>query len=201
MEKRERELEAELLARQLGMSVEEVPDMLADDRLDYMPPAVLRRIAEEELTRSKAEIEAEEEVVKGQSPGSLYVRSTLEAYVAAVLLLYDQLKQDKLNPHPHPRGSALEGLLQRRARERDKNDRESFADRGEGGIAAGYTAAVLLQMMEVMLSGLAQSPKVSIYSFSVVTFFFLNLQKIKRIKKRYNQFHLIFQTKKLRISL
>src|SRR5436309_1918063 len=55
MEERERELEAELLAQQLGVPVEEVPDMLADDRLDYMPPAVLQKIAEEELTRSKAE--------------------------------------------------------------------------------------------------------------------------------------------------
>ena len=90
MEERERELEAKLLAWQLGVPVKEVPDMLADDQLDYMLPAVLQKMAEKELTRSKAEIEVEEEIIKGQPPGSLYVCSTLEAYVAAVLLLYDQ---------------------------------------------------------------------------------------------------------------
>ena len=90
IEERERQLEAELLAKQLGVPVEEVSDMLANDRLDYMLPAVLRRMAEKASARSKVEVEAEEEVAKGQPSGLLYVRSTLEAYVAVVLLLYDQ---------------------------------------------------------------------------------------------------------------
>jgi hypothetical protein len=152
-EEREMVQEAEMLARQLGVPVAEVPVMLADDRLEYMPPAVLRGMTE------AADGEVEE--VEGP-PGSLYVRSTLDAYVAAVLELWEQQRQDGLNKHDHPRGSALEGLLQKRARERDRNDREAFADRGEGGIAAGYTAAEFLKMQEVLLTGAAQTVQVSL---------------------------------------
>lgn len=102
-----------------------------------------------------------EEVEEGP-PGSLYVKSTLDAYVAAVIELWEQQRQNGLNKHDHPRGSALEDLLQKRARERDRNDRETFAHRGEGGgIAAGYTAAEFLKMQEVLLTGTAQTAQAS----------------------------------------
>jgi len=60
--------------------------------------------------------------------GSLYTSSTVDAYVAAVIELYDGQLTHGLNRHPHPRGPALAGLLRQRRRERDVNDRESFKD-------------------------------------------------------------------------
>jgi hypothetical protein len=83
------------------------------------------------------ENDAGEEVHAGPV-GSLYTISTIDAYVAAVIELYDKQLSFGLARPPHPRGPALSALLTARRRELRK-ERESLQDRGDGGISPAYT--------------------------------------------------------------
>lgn len=148
--------EVERLSKELGVPLVEVPEMLADDRLEYHPPEALRKGGE----GTGAGEEGEETPV-----GSLYTIGTVDCYVAAIVELYDIQLANGSNRHPHPRGAGLEGLLAQRKRDRDKNDRAAFVDRGQGGISAGYSAEEFLRMQEVLLKGAAQHPQVSLLPF------------------------------------
>ena len=133
--------EAELLSQQLSIPIEEVPEMLAADRLNYMPPRVLRverANQEENKCVPGSDIEADK--------GSLFVKTTLECYVSAIVELYEEQVVQGTNNHPHPRGPGIKALLQSRDLERLKNDRESFKDRGNRAARAGYTEKEFLQI-------------------------------------------------------
>jgi len=95
--------------------------------------------------------------------GSLYTSSTVDAYVAAMIELYDGQLTHGLNRHPHPRGLALAGLLRQRRRERDVNDRESFKDRGARGVVAGYTKAEFMLIQRELLKRAGEAPQVSLF--------------------------------------
>lgn len=128
----------------------------------------------EQEREGEAEQEGEvlpEEDDGGEGPagliGSLYTPNTVDAYVAAVIELYDGQVTHGLNRHPHPRGPALTGLLRQRRRERDVNDRESFKDRGAGGIVAGYTGTEFMLLQRELLKRASEAPQVSLVSFIV----------------------------------
>jgi hypothetical protein len=152
--------EAELLSQQLSIPIEEVPEMLAADRLNYMPPRALRtgRAGQAEgKDASGCDIEADK--------GSLLVKTTLECYVSAIVELYEEQVAQGTNSYPHPRGPGIKALLQSRDLERSKNDRESFKDRGNGAAGAGYTEKEFLQMQEFLLQTTPVSPQVNVIHF------------------------------------
>ena len=98
----------------------EAAALLTDDREGYVPPAALAPAADAE-----AEVPAE---------GSLLTRSTVDAYVAAVMELW-RLQVAHGNPNTeNPRGAAVRGFLEQRGRQRGRHDRDSFKDRGSDGI-------------------------------------------------------------------
>jgi hypothetical protein len=72
--------------------------------------------------------------------GSLFVKTTLECYVSAIVDLYEEQVAQGTNSHPHPRGPGIKALLQSRDLERSKNDRESLKDRGKGAISSSRVA-------------------------------------------------------------
>ena len=117
------------LAEQLGVPLEDVPDMLADDRLDYIRPEGLGLDEEDE---------GDEDV------GAPYTAATVDCYIAAIVEMYHLQKSRGKNSFPHPRGPAVRALLDQRKRDRSQNDRDAFVDRGAEGIGAGYSAKELL---------------------------------------------------------
>jgi hypothetical protein len=150
--------EAKLLSQQLGIPIEEVPEMLAADCLNYTPPKALReRVGQE---GNEGDLESDIKADKG----SLFVKSTLECYVSAIVELYEEQVAQGTNNHPHPRGPGIKALLQSRDLERSKNDRESFKDRGNGVAGAGYTEKEFLQMQEFLLQTTPASPQVRVTS-------------------------------------
>jgi hypothetical protein len=146
--------EVEELAKELDVPVEAVPEMLADDRLDYEAPGIL----------GGGDGDGEDDGGEGVSApiGSPYTVATVDAYVAAVIELYDLQRSNGSNRHPHPRGQAVAGLLGYQRCERDQNDRDAFVDRGIGGITAGYNAEELLRMQELLLHGAKMHPQASL---------------------------------------
>ncbi|KAL9562727.1 hypothetical protein ACKAV7_013291 [Fusarium commune] len=113
--------EAESLAEALEVLLAEAAELLADDREGYVPPMALAPAAAD-LTE-----------------GSLLIRGTIDAYIAAVIELWRlQVAHGNANTES-PRGAAIRGFLKQRGRQRGKHDRASFKDRGTDRIQAGYS--------------------------------------------------------------
>jgi hypothetical protein len=91
--------------------------------------------------------------------GSLLTRSTVDAYIAAVIELWRlQVAHGSRNTE-NPRGAAARGFLEQRGRQRGKHDRASFKDRGSDGIQAGYSPDEWLRIQDLLLSGAAYTPQ------------------------------------------
>jgi hypothetical protein len=118
-----------------GISVEEVLRWVQQGRRQDEAAAVEAAVQGEVLQN-----EAGEELHTGPV-GSLFTISTIDAYVATVIELYDRQLSLGLARPPHPRSAVLKALLKTRRRERDKNERESFQDRGDGSVSPVYTDA------------------------------------------------------------
>lgn len=127
------------LAEQLGVPVEEIPAMLADDR-------ALDGDGDGDEENGPDGDEGEEE------QGALLRASTLENYVAGVAELYNVQVSLGTNKHPPWRGAALKAMMHARQKAQDRHGRESYADRGEGGIQAGYTPEEFMRMQEFLLT-------------------------------------------------
>jgi hypothetical protein len=93
--------------------------LLADDREGYVPPAALAPPA--------AATDADEK-------GSLLIKSTVDAYITAVLELWRLQVAHGNGNTKNPRGIAVRGFLEQRGRQRGKLDRASYKDRGSNGI-------------------------------------------------------------------
>jgi hypothetical protein len=117
--------EAKTLAEALDVPLADMAELLADDREGYVPPAALAPPA--------AAIDADEE-------GSLLTKSTVDAYIAAVLELWRLQVAHGSGNTENPRGIAVRGFLEQRGRQRGKLDRASYKDRGNDGIQAGYSS-------------------------------------------------------------
>lgn len=144
---REREEEKEL-ARQLGVSLEDMPAMLEDDR-------------------AESDIDDDSESEGTQRPGTLYRMNTIDAYCAAIAELYQTQRTNGVNCHPTFRGPAFKGLVESRGRLQDQNNREDFTDRGLQSLYDGYTTEQFLHMQECLLQGAAATAS------QVCSFYFL----------------------------
>ena len=96
--------------------------LLADDREGYVPPPALEGAAQA-VGASPASVE-----------GALFTKSTIDAYVAAVLELWRVQVAHGNNNTENPRGIAVRGFLEQRGRQRGKLDREAYKDRGGDSI-------------------------------------------------------------------
>ncbi|KAF5702735.1 high-osmolarity-induced transcription factor [Fusarium mundagurra] len=133
--------EAESLAEALEVPLAEAAELLADDREGYVPPTALAPAAAD------------------LAEGSLLMRGTIDAYIAAVIELWRlQVAHGNANTE-NPRGAAVRGFLEQRGRHRGKHDRASFKDRGTDGIQAGYSPDEWLRVQDLLLSGAAYMPQ------------------------------------------
>ena len=74
--------------------------------------------------------------------------SAVKAYVAAVIDLWSFQKSKGLNPHPNPRGKALNGVLQAHTRGEHQRWRLEFADRAAGMLQDGYDEAKIVDAIQ-----------------------------------------------------
>jgi hypothetical protein len=102
----------------------EVAELLADDREGYMPPAALAQAAGALVALDK---------------GSLLTKGTVDAYIAAVIELWQLQVAHGNSNTKNPCGVAVRGFLEQRGRQRSKLDRASYKDRGSDSIQAGYS--------------------------------------------------------------
>ena len=107
------------------MPLADVAELLADDREGYVPPAALAQAAE---------------VPAAPDEGSLLTKSTIDAYIAAVIELWRLQVAHGNGNVENPCGVTVRGFLEQRGRQRGKLDRASYKDRGSDGIQAGYSA-------------------------------------------------------------
>ena len=134
--------EAEDLATTMGVPTAEAVQMLSDDREGYIPPPGIIATA-----------------AGGQGEGDLFTKGTVDAYIAAVIELWRvQVAHGSKNTE-NPRGAAVRGFLEQRARQRNHHNRASFKDRGTEGIQAGYSSTEWLAIQEHLLHGAATLPQ------------------------------------------
>jgi hypothetical protein len=91
--------------------------------------------------------------VKGRTTANgAPVRQTLginavKTYVAAIVDLWSFQESKGLNPHPNPRGEALNGVLRARTRGEHRRRRLEFADRATGTLQDGYDEAKMVDVV------------------------------------------------------
>jgi hypothetical protein len=142
--------EVETLAEALKVPLTDAVALLVDDREGYVPPPVPELVAEAAAAAAASAEDAE---------GALFTRSTVDAYVAAILELWRvQVAHGNSNVE-NPRGIAVRGFLEQRGRQRGKLDREAYKDRGGEGIQAGYSTDEWLRIQDILLSGAAYAPQ------------------------------------------
>jgi hypothetical protein len=86
-------------------------------------------------------------------------KSTVDAYIAAVLELWRLQVAHGNGNTQNPRGTAVRGFLEQRGRQRSKHDRAFFKDRGSDGIQAGYSADEWRRIQDLLLSAAAYAPQ------------------------------------------
>src|SRR5467141_1502345 len=106
--------DAEALARDMGISREELAAMRADDRDD----------------------QDEDDRDGEDAAGAPISTSTLDVWVAAVMELYRGQCSKRQNCYPNPRGDALSSKID------TYRKRAAFVDRGLDGIIAGYSGII-----------------------------------------------------------
>ena len=136
--------EVKTLAETLEVPLAEVAELLADDREGYVPPAALARAAGAPAASGE---------------GSLLTKSTVDAYIAAVIKLWRLQVAHGNGNTENPRGAAVRGFLEQRGRQRSKLDRASYKDRGRDGIQAGYSPDEWRRIQDLLLSGAAYTPQ------------------------------------------
>ncbi|KAK3906347.1 hypothetical protein C8A05DRAFT_29789 [Staphylotrichum tortipilum] len=134
--------EAEDLATTMGVPMAEAVQMLSNDREGYVPPPGIADAA-----------------ASGQEEGDLFTKGTVDAYIAAVIELWRvQVAHGNKNTE-NPRGAAVRGFLEQRARQRNHQNPATFKDRGTEGIQAGYSSTEWLAIHEHLLHGAAALPQ------------------------------------------
>jgi len=73
-----------------------------------------------------------------------------------------------LSNHPSPRGALLSGLLNELQREKNKNKKKSYTDRGSGTILDGYTKADLPRLSTELLQSAAMTSNVALRNRAVI---------------------------------
>ena len=139
--------EVKSLAETLDVTLAKAAKLLADDREGYMPPAALVPATEEE-----------EEGTEEGAAGSLLVRGTVDAYVAAIMELWRLQVAHGNGNTDNPCSIAVRGFLKQHSRQRGKLDRKTYKDRGADGIQAGYLPDEWEHIQHLLLSGTAHMP-------------------------------------------
>jgi hypothetical protein len=91
--------------------------------------------------------------------GTLFTLSTVEAYVAAVMELWNQQVARGHSNTVNPRGAAVRGFLKQRGQQRARLDRENYIDRNIDGIQSGYTRDQWLEINSWLLNDVATHPQ------------------------------------------
>lgn len=151
--------EAEVLVKEMAdsggqtISFEEAVDMLRADRFAAAEAEEEEAgaLGAELLGQSRGQGRGVDLSVEEQRLGKLLSSSTIDVYVAAVLELYQQQRSSGLNSHPNPRTQAITILLEKRRRDRDRNNREAYIDRGAGGYSGGCSESQLRKMQQMLL--------------------------------------------------
>jgi hypothetical protein len=73
-----------------------------------------------------------------ETSSTAYKISTIDVYAASIVELYGLKVSTCDNRHPNPRGVALRAMLETFRRQQSAVNRESFVDRGAGGLTSGY---------------------------------------------------------------
>jgi hypothetical protein len=136
--------EAKTLAETLEVPLAAAAKLLADDREGYVLPAALAPATE---------------ALVAPDEGSLLTKSTVDAYIAAVIELWRLQVAHGNGNTENPRGAAVRGFLEQRGRQRSKLDRASYKDRGSDGIQAGYSPDEWQRIQDLLLSGAAYTPQ------------------------------------------
>ncbi len=71
--------------------------------------------------------------------------SAIKSYIASIVDLWSFQKSKGMNPHPSPRGKALNGLLRARKLAEHKRRRLEFTDRAAGTLLDGYNEVKLIE--------------------------------------------------------
>lgn len=133
--------ETKSLAEALEVPLADAVELISDDREGYMPPVALA--PPEEPRPAEA----------AEPQGTLLMRGTVDAYIAAVIELWRvQVAHGSCNTK-NPRSAAVRGFLEQRRRQRGRLDRDTFQDRGKEGIQAGYTPEEWLRVQDLLLRG------------------------------------------------
>jgi hypothetical protein len=90
---------------------------------------------------------------------------TVNVYNAAIAELYHYQVSMGLNKAPTFRGATHKPLMKGLSRTQDQRSRDTFQDRGAGGIDSGYSQEEFLQMQDKLLSGAGKAPQVRPCSF------------------------------------
>jgi len=114
--------EAEALATTLGVPVTEAAQILANDREGYILPLTVATVTAAGGSASNGK------------EGNLFTKSTVDAYIAAVIELWHlQVAHGNKNTE-NLRNAAVRSFLEQRGRQRNRLNRTSFKDRGTEGI-------------------------------------------------------------------
>lgn len=108
--------------------------------------------------------ESELEPLPGEEDGPLKWK-TVNVYNAAIAELYHYQVSMGLNKAPTFRGSTHRSLMKGLSRLQDQRARNTFEDRGAGGIDSGYSQEEFLQMQDKLLLGAKKAPQVSLHLF------------------------------------
>ena len=125
--------DTEALARDMGISREELAAMRADDRDD------------------QDERDGDGDRDGEDAAGAPISTSTLDVWVAAVMELYWRQCSMRRNSYPNPHGDALSSKIDTYRRDHDARKRVAFVNRGLDGIVAGYSDAEFLGLQRCLL--------------------------------------------------
>src|SRR3569833_888053 len=140
-------IEAQILAEELHLSLDEAVRCLREDREDYVPPAAY------------SAIENDDDEKEDGTEGTLYTKNTVDAYISAVIELWRvQVAHGNRNSE-NPRGAAVRGFLEQRGRQQAKQERNSYKDCGIDGIQAGYSESEWLAIQKHLLGSAATLPQ------------------------------------------
>ena len=117
--------EAKALTVTLAVPVTEAAQILADNRKSYILPST--------IATATGTNDAKE--------GTLFTKSTVDAYITAVMELWNLQVAHSSKNTENPRSIAVRSFLDQRGRQKNRHNRTSFKDRGTKGIQAGYSTA------------------------------------------------------------
>jgi hypothetical protein len=88
---------------------------------------------------------------KTREPESMLSYEGYQGYIKPIVKLYTMQVSRNINSHPKPRGDLLKKFLDSKTKQKTRNDRESFVDRGLHRLLDGY-GSKMPELCDYMLS-------------------------------------------------